>query len=53
MAVRAVNALVTAKRYSCEVVDGAKANIGNANEFHGRQHHPFTSEMGLAQKIPV
>jgi hypothetical protein len=41
------------KTLQLQVIDGAKANIGNANEFHGRQHHPFTREMGLAQKIPV
>ncbi len=44
---------MTVKRDSYEVIDGAKAIVGNANEFHGRQHHRFTSEMGLAQKIPV
>jgi hypothetical protein len=44
---------MTVKRYGYEVADGAKAIFGNANELHGRKHHFFTSEMGLAQKIPV
>ena len=32
---------MTAKRYGYEVADGAKAIIGNANEFHGRHLFGF------------
>jgi cation:H+ antiporter len=44
---------MTAEREGYMVVDGTQASFGIIDERHSRQLHPFTGEIGLAQRMLV